>query len=163
MTDSRNKSVCFERKFARALDAEIAESRNRDFRTVARRLQNLERSYLVALPGNSAAALEIRRRIAEQMFEQALSHNCSRMVCRVRLAKLSKLGFTNLERKAHFYLLEGRALLSQGSSRLARSTAKAMIRELEGAPRRSRNRLRKELLRLTKTLLRDAEQDEENS
>lgn len=157
MTDDRSKAVAFERKFARALDAEIVKSRDADFRTVTRRLRNLERSYLVALPSNSAAALEIRRRIAEQLFEQALAHNCSRMVCRVKLAKLRKLGFTNIERKAHFYLLEGRALLSRGNARLARSTAKAMIRELEGAPRRGRNTLRKELLQLTKTLLRDAE------
>jgi hypothetical protein len=153
MGQRKGKGVRIEHDFAKALALEVAKAGTITYRAVVARLRHLERSYLAMLPAKSADALEVRRRIAEQVFQQALFHDCSRAVCRAKLRALSKLGFTDLERKAHFYLLDARAALSRGDKTLARKTAATMIRELENAPKRGRNDLRKELLGLTKALL----------
>jgi hypothetical protein len=158
MTHPTRKYTRFERDFARALDWEIAKSRSRNYRTVAARLRKLERLY-VSPARESGASVEIRRRIAEQVFQQALSHDCSWTLCRAKFRALCKLGFTNLELKAHFHLLYARAALSRGSSRLAHRTATAMIRELKSGRKHSRNPLRKELMDLTQALLLEAAKD----
>jgi len=153
MVRPKGKLARIERDFAKALAREVAKAGGISYRAVVARLRHLQRSCLALLPASSADALEVRRRIAEQMFQQALFHDCSRAVCRAKLKALSNLGFTDLERKAYFYLLDARAALSRGDKTLARRTAATMIRELENAPKRGRNDLRKELLGLTKALL----------
>jgi hypothetical protein len=105
------------------------------------------------LPAKSTDALELRRRIAEQVYQHALLHGSSPAVCRAKLKRLSKLGFTDVERKAHFYLLHARAAVSRGEIHLARRTATAMMRELENAPKIGRNPLRRGLFRMTETLV----------
>ncbi len=157
------KRLDIEHRFAKALDFEVIESGKTNYRTTVLRLRRLERLYLSQLTGDSTSALEIRRRIAEQMFEQALLHNCSQSVFRAKLSSMSKLGFSNMERKAHFYLLGGRAFLLQGNVRVARSLASSITRELESSARRPRNPLRKELLRLANVLLQEAERKAANS
>jgi hypothetical protein len=156
MIPLKGKRAKIERDFAKALALEVANAGSLSYRAAAARLRRLERSFLPMLPAKSADALEVRRRIAEQIYHQALSHGCSPAVCRAKLRALSRLGFTDVERKAHFFLLDARAALSRGDKSLARRTAATMIRELEDAPRRGRNPLRKELLGLTKDLLRQA-------
>lgn len=156
MIRPKGKRARIERDFAKALDTEVVKAGGIGYRSVVTRLRRLERSFLSMLPVKSADALELRRRIAEQIYQQALSHNCSPALCRAKLRALTRLGFTDVERKAHFYLLDARAALSRGEKPVARRTAAAMIRELEAAPGRRGNPLRRELLGLTKALLQEA-------
>jgi len=156
MVRLKGKRAKIEGDFAKALALEVANAGSLSYRAAVAGLRRLERSFLPMLPAKSADVLELRRRIAEQIYHQALSHGCSPAVCGDKLRALSKLGFTDVERKAHFYLLDARAALLRGDKPLARRKATTMIRELEDAPKRGRNPLRKELLGLTKALVRQA-------
>jgi hypothetical protein len=150
----KSKRARIEADFARALAWEVAGASNVSYRVIVARLKRLQRLYLPMLSAKSVDALELKRRIAEQMYQQALFCGCSPAVCRAKFRTLSKLGFTDIERKAHFYLLDARAAVSRGHKSLARRRAAAIIRELEDAPKRGRNPLRRELLRLTNALIR---------
>ncbi len=153
MVRRKTKRTKIEGDFARALSSEVAKAGSLSHRAASARLRRLERHYVPMLPAKSRDALEMRRRIAEQIYQHALLHGSSPAVCRIKLKTLSKLGFTDIERKAHFYLLHARAALSRRELRLARTTATAIMCELDDAPRHGGNPLRKELLRLIKTLL----------
>jgi hypothetical protein len=157
MVRRRTKRARIEQNFARALASEVARVGSFSHRAASARLRRLQNLYLPMLPVKSRDALELRRRIAEQVYQHALLRGSSHVVCRAKLKTLSKLGFTDVERKAHFYLLHARAALSRGERRLAHRTAAAMIRELENAPRRSGNPLREELFRMTEALLEELE------
>ena len=160
MTQPKENPRSIERRFAKALDSEIVESGSRDYRMVAARLRRLERSSLSGLPKKSFATLEVKRRIAEQIFYQALSHSCSWTVCQAKYRALYKVGFTNLERKADFDLLYARDALSRGKKTLAQKTAATIVREMESATKRGSNPLRKKLLDLNRALLLRIEQQE---
>ena len=153
MTRLKTRRARIEADFANALAWATVMGATRSYRTVAARLKQLQTTFLPMLPTKSRDALELKRRIAEQLYQQAVFHGCSRAVCRAKFEALAKLGFTDLERKAHFHLLESRAALSRGNKRLARIKAAAIVRELERAPQRGMNPLRKELLRTIQSLI----------
>jgi hypothetical protein len=110
---AKSQGGAVEREFAKALDWEVANAGSITYRTVTARLRGLERSFLNRA-GRKFAALEMKRRIAEQRLQQAIFHSCSLAICRGRLKALEQLGFTNIERKGYCYLVYARAALARG-------------------------------------------------
>src|SRR5438874_3706914 len=102
---NHGRSIELEREFANALSWEVAQSGTFSFRGVSAHLRRLEHSFTSRLRRDRNGLREVRRRIAEQMLQQAIAHNCSLQTCRVKLNTLSEVGFANVERKAHFHLL----------------------------------------------------------
>ena len=153
MVRRRTKRARIERNFARALASEVAKIGCLSHRAASARLRRLQHHYLPMLPAKSTDALELRRRIAEQVYQYALLHGSSPAVCRAKLKRLSKLGFTDVERKAHFYLLHAVPPLPAEKFVFARRTATAMMCELENAPKIGRNPLRRGLFRMTEALV----------
>jgi hypothetical protein len=120
---------------------------------VIRSLRNLERHYLARLHDHPEFALEIRRRIAENELEQALIHGCALPVCRAKLRAALRLGFSNVERKAHFHLLYARGALARGHKRVARRSSSEMVVELERSLKKQKSLLAKQCLTRTREFL----------
>jgi hypothetical protein len=154
---TRNQGAAVEREFANALDWEVAKAGSVTYRTVTARLRGLERSFLNRA-GRKFVAREMERRIAEQMLEQAIFHNCPLAICRGKLKALEQLGFTNIERKGHCYLLYARGALARGHERVAQITAKAMARDLERSLYRRRSLLARDLLKSIRDVLRSSDE-----
>jgi hypothetical protein len=154
---AKSRGVAVEREFAKALDWEVANAGSVSYRTVTARLRGLERSFL-RRAGRKFEAREMKRRVAEQMLEQAIFHNCSLAVCGERLKALERLGFTNIERKGHCYLLYARGALARGHKRAAQIKAKAMARNLERSLHGRRSLLARDLLKSIRDLLRSPDQ-----
>jgi len=56
------------------------------------------------------------------------------------------VGFTDIEQKAHYYLIYGRAALERGHPQIADNLARRMIRELRRSLRHRRSILGRRLL-----------------
>jgi hypothetical protein len=130
-----------EKAFATELAGEVANAGNVTYMTVVVRLRRLERKALKNA-SNKILAIEMKRRIAEQLLQQAIFHSCSIAACRRRLNTLSELGFTNVGRKAHFHLLYARGALERGHRQIARAIATVTASELERARKRDSGLLR---------------------
>jgi hypothetical protein len=113
----------------------------------ARILRRIEREHVDRLSGYPQFALELRRRTAERILDQALVHGCSLVQCRNKLNEAAQLGWTSIERYLHFQLLYARGMVARGHLRTARTTAHACIlhiqRELKRIERMPRRRGRK--------------------
>jgi hypothetical protein len=149
---AKSRAALLEREFGKTLGWQVAKAGTLSYRTVAARLRNLEQLYLKQLK-NEVLKREVRRRIAEQMFQQAIFHNCSLPLCKAKLNELTKLGFENIERKGHFYLLYTRGALARGHRLLANRTARAIVNELERSVPRRKSLLAQDLLVNFKSLL----------
>lgn len=117
--------------FGHALDLELVKSSSISYSQVVRNLRSLERDYVKKLKAHPEFALEIRRRIAESVLDQALLHGCNLSICRAKLSNASRLGWTDIGRKAHFHLVYARVALASGHKRVARRVAFAMVKEIQ--------------------------------
>jgi len=139
-----SEAASVEREFARALGLEVAAAGRFSYRTVASRLRNLERRYLKRV-GSRRAAREVRRRIAEQMLQQAVFHDCSLAVCRLKFNVLAQLGFTSIQRKGHFHLLYAKGALARGHKRAAQIAAQAIAKDLDRSMSQRKSSLTRDL------------------
>ena len=72
------------RAFALALLSELAKAATASHAEIGRSLRNLEKDYVKQLRGHPDLSLEIRRRIAEQLLDQAVLRGSNFSVCRAR-------------------------------------------------------------------------------
>jgi hypothetical protein len=124
-----------------------------------RALRNLEKCYVKQLERHPDLALEVRRRIAEQLLDQAVLRGSSLSVCRARLNAASKLGFTNLEKRAHYHLLYAKGAFARGHKRVANRVAVAIANDLEQSLKRRKSLLAQECLAYTKKFLDHVKRD----
>ena len=118
-------------------------------------LRRIEDDFCQRLAHNSHLRLELRRRIAETLLDMSLSRCQSFATCRARFNALAKLGYTDTEQKAHYFLIYARAALERKHPRIARNLIRTMIPELQRSLRRNRrNLLARQLLRLFEQLQR---------
>jgi len=94
------------------------------------RLRRIESEYCRKLASEPRLKLEVKRRIAETLLDMSISRGRSLKTCRVRFNALLKVGFTDVQQKAHYYLIYGRAALERGHPQIADNLARSMIGEL---------------------------------
>jgi hypothetical protein len=145
------------RSLARTLDFECIRSASLPHNEVVRNFRKVEKYYLQELKGNAELALETRRRVAEHLLDQAILHGCAQRVCNSRLKAAARLGFTTIEREAHFRLLYARGALARGHERIARKTSTEMVGKLERSLTRRKNLLAKKCLMQFQEFLRHLE------
>jgi len=109
-------------------------------------LRRIEDEYCRRLADEPRLKLEVRRRIAERLLDISISRGRTLATCRVRFNALAKLGFTDIEQKAHYYLIYSRAALERGHPQIAENLARRMIRELQRSLRHRRSILGRQLL-----------------
>jgi hypothetical protein len=93
------------------------------------RLRRIESEYCGKLTSEPHLRLEVKRRIAETLLDMSITRGRSLKTCRMRFNALLKVGFTDIEQKAHYYLIYGRAALERGHPQIADNLARRMIRE----------------------------------
>ena len=146
--------------FAHSLGWEMTRARTLTYAEVVNNLRSLERQYVGQLQKHPEFALELRRRIAEKLLEQAIFHGCKLSVCRARLNAASRLGFTDIEQSAHYRLLYAKGAFDRGHTLVAYRTTTTIARDLECSLRRRRSRLGKHLLTLTREYMNHIERSE---
>jgi hypothetical protein len=139
--------------FANSLALETTRASTISYTEFARNLRRLEKEYVGQLERYPRFALELKRRIAEKLLEQAILHGCDMSVCRARLSAAARLGFTDVEQSAHYRLLYAKGAFARGHKRVAYRTAKTVAGDLERSLRRRKSLLGKHLLRLTREYL----------
>ena len=149
----RRKISHAERFFMRALDWEIVKSEKISYDETLRNLQLLEAFFVNALKKQPADALEIKRRIAEWRLDRAIRKNCSFAVCQAQLNALSRIEFSNMERKAYCHLIYARGALARGHIHAAKRVSTATIKELENSLKNHKSRAEKQMLELTRSFL----------
>jgi hypothetical protein len=82
-------------------------------------LRRIEDEYCRKLADQPSLKLEVKRRIAETLLDMSISREWSFATCRVRFNALAKLGFTDIEQKAHYHLIYARAALERGHCQIA--------------------------------------------
>ena len=110
------------------------------------RLRQIETEYCRKFGSEPPLKLEVRRRVAETLLDMSISRGRSLKTCRVRFNALLKVGFTDIEQKAHYYLYYSRAALERGHPRIADNLARRMIRELRRSLGQRRSILGRQLL-----------------
>ena len=141
-----------EHHFARTMDLEVIRSTTLEYCEVVRNFHRIERCFL-SQTKSSFAAVEMRRRIAEQLLEQAIFHGCPLSICRYRVNAAKSPGFTNIEREAHCYLLYAQGALARGHFKTARRTASEIAGKLEASLRKKKSLPALQLLQSTHKLL----------
>jgi hypothetical protein len=109
-------------------------------------LRRVENEYCRRLANEPRLKLEVKRRIAETLLDMSISRGRRIASCRARLNALAKLGFTNIEQKAHYHLMYARAALERGHPQIAFNLATRMVLELRRSLRHRRSLLSRELL-----------------
>jgi len=110
-------------------------------------LRRIEDDFCHRLAHNSHLRTELRRRIAEQLLDMSISRCQAFATCRARFNALAKLGYTDTEQKAHYFLIYARAALERKHPRIAGNLIRTMIPELQRSlRRRRRNPLGRQLL-----------------
>ena len=102
------------REFSRALEKVYVTTPDVDFDDLAQSYRNVEDSFLRRVAGNEFLTLETKRRVAELMLYSAIDKQCSFELCESLYGKLSRLGFTNLEKKSNVQLIYSRYCLQLG-------------------------------------------------
>ena len=110
-------------------------------------LRRIEGEFCRRLAQKPRLKLEVKRRIAETLLDMSISRGQTLASCRARFNALAKLGFTDIEQKAHYHLYYARAALERGHPRIAYDLTSRMILELRRSLRRRRSLLGRELLR----------------
>ena len=123
------------------------------YRGVVTHLKRIERAFVKQLQGRPQYALEVRRRIAENLLKEAVRLKCSFRLCRDRMQGLETLGFSNIETKSTYYFIYAKAAMHHRHYRVALRTASDMAREWETVLQRRRNLVGKRDLQAFKTLL----------
>jgi hypothetical protein len=109
-------------------------------------LRRVEDEYCRRLANEPRLKLEVERRIAETLLDMSISRGRRIANCRARLNALAKLGFANIEQKAHWHLMYARAALERGHPQTASNIATGMVIELRRSLRHRRSLLGCELL-----------------
>jgi hypothetical protein len=138
---TRETPASMGRALARDIDRHFVAPRTKSYREAARDFKALEQYYVAKLARHPDLALEVRRRVAESNLHQALLHGCSLSVCRARLTELSNLGFQDVERKAHFWLIFAKQALARGHKRIAKRITSQIIDDLKVVMDKRRNPL----------------------
>ena len=115
-------------------------------------LQRIENEFCRRLAREPRLRLELKRRIAETLLDMSISRGQTLATCRARFKGLVKLGFTDIEQKAHYHLYYARAALERGHPQIARNVTNRMVQELRRSLRRRRSILGRKLLRLLEEL-----------
>jgi hypothetical protein len=140
--------------FARSVSSEMTRAMTLNYAEVVRAFRNLEKHYVAHLERYPKLAREIKRRVSERILEQAILHGCNLSVCCAKLRVASRLGFSDLEQKAHYHLLYAKAAFARGHKRLALRTTTAITKELERSLTKSpKNALAKHLLKVAREFL----------
>ena len=134
-----------ELEFVKARTAVIV-SRATDRQKITQ-LRRVENEYCRKLAKEPRLKLEVKRRIAETLLDMSISRGRRIAGCRARLNARAKLGFTDIEQKAHYHLMYARAALERGHPQIAFNHATRMALELRRALRHRRSLLGRELLR----------------
>jgi hypothetical protein len=134
------------RDFARAVSGEIVRAATISHKEFMSRLRDLEKFYVHELEGFPEFALEVKRRVSEQLLEQAIFRRNSLSACRARLNAASRLGFTNIEQRAHCQMLYAQYAFARGNKRVAKRIASALVIELEQSLRKRKSPLAKQCL-----------------
>jgi len=142
------KGIEFEFVRARAAATVGAGSQRRKIA----RLRRIEDEFCRRLANKPRLKVEVKRRIAETLLDMSISQGQTLATCRVRFGALAKLGYTDVEQKAHYCLIYARAALERGHPRIADNVTKNMIPELRRSLRRRRSLLGRQLLRLFEQL-----------
>jgi hypothetical protein len=109
-------------------------------------LRRVENEYCRRLADEPRLRLEVKRRIAETLLDRSISRGQRIASCRARFNALAKLGFTNIEQKAHYHLMYARAALERGHPQIAFNLATRMVLDLRRSLRHRRSLLGRELL-----------------
>lgn len=150
----RRKSVeAIGRDFARAVDWETIRAATISQTEIENNLRNLEGYYVNLLEKHPKFALEVRRRIAEMLFEQAVLRQNSLSACRARLNAASRLGYTNIERKAHCHMLYAMYASARRNERVAIKIATAIANDLELSLKKRKSLLAEQCLAHAKRFL----------
>lgn len=134
------------------IESEFVKARTAAFMSIGTerqkiaRLRRIEIEYCRRLASEPRLKLEVKRRIAETLLDISISQGRSLQTCRIRFNALLKVGFTDIEQKAHHYLIYGRAALERGHPRIADNLARRMIRELGRSLLHRRSILGRQLL-----------------
>jgi len=68
------------------------------------RLRRIESEYCRKLASAPRLKLEVKRRVAETLLDMSISRGQSLKTCHVRFNALLKVGFTDLQQKAHYLM-----------------------------------------------------------
>lgn len=111
-------------------------------------LRGIEDEFCRRLAHKPRLKLEVKRRIAETLLDMSISRGQTLATCRARFNTLAKLGYTDIEQKAHYFLIYARAALERGHPLIAGNLTRTMILDLRHSlRRRRRNLLARQLLR----------------
>lgn len=134
----RTNAAQLGKEFSRELVGVLERAREGEHFETVRDLRKLEKRYVERLSSQPELSLEIRRRVAERLLEEAIRSGCSIGVCRAKLKALANLGFAEIEQKAHWYLVYARGALARRHLLAARRIAAELIEELHAALDRRR-------------------------
>jgi hypothetical protein len=131
------------REFAHAFDQVFLGLSRVSYAESVRILLGIEAEYMAQISNHPELALELRRRTAERILEQALVHGCTLTECRKKLSYAEGLGWSNIEARLHFHLIYARGMVVRGHYRAAIAIAQHRIADVEyelerveGLPRR---------------------------
>jgi hypothetical protein len=141
---SSRKLRAKELDFVKARDAIVVSSLTDRQKMAA--LCRLEVEHCRRLAKQPRLQREVKRRIAETLFDMSVWRGLTIASCRARLNSLARLGFTNIEQKGHWHLIYARLALAQGHPRIALNAATGMVLELRHSLTRRRSLLGRELL-----------------
>lgn len=99
-------------------------------------LHRIEDEFCRRLAHKPRLKLEVKRRIAETLLDMSISRGQTLSTCRARFNALGKLGYTDTEQKAHYFLMYARAAVERGHPRISANLSHAMILELRRSLRR---------------------------
>lgn len=134
-----------ELNFLRARDA-IFVSGRLTYRQKLAQLRLLEVKQCQLLARRPRLLLEIKRRIAETIFDLSLSRGYDIATYRTKLKAIERLGFSSIEQKSHYVLMYARTAWKQGHQRIALNSGEQMIQELRRSLSRRHSLLGRELL-----------------
>jgi hypothetical protein len=141
-------------EFAMASDQAWLAARTESYAAFIKRFRALEREYLCRLERYPKMALDVRRRVAEGIFVEAIVRGLPLAACRNRLNTLAALGYQDVLRRALYELIFIRGAVERRNKRVALHMATALLPSIQRSMNsRQRKRLGKDLLRQTQTWL----------
>ena len=102
------------RDFGRALEEIYLRTPDTSFDELSKSYKNVEATFLSKVAGNQFLTLETKRRVAELILYSAIDKQVSFELSESLFGELSRLGFTNLEKKSSVYLIYSRYCLELG-------------------------------------------------
>jgi hypothetical protein len=138
----------------RALEKIYVQTPKMGFDALIEAYKEVESSFLPKVAGNDFLTLETKRRVAELALYSALEKKCSFELCQSLFVNLSRLGFTNLEKKSNVYLIYSRYCLRVSRNQEGIRLLEQLKVELEHELRRADMLVYRELLKTVRDVLR---------